>query len=92
MKMIRFPQRILNIDDNYPLALIVANIAQADFIVIKMEMNGKYLIVPGGNHTAMVVDGETELQEKIESFCQVMIPEMKPGKYEFSFFNRRNCF
>jgi glutamate 5-kinase len=61
-------------DDNYPLALIVANIAQAEFIVIKMDMNGKYLIVPGGNYTAMVVDGETELQEKIDSFCQVAIP------------------
>src|SRR5512145_3230248 len=58
-------------DDNYPLALIVANISRADFIVIKMEMNGKYLIVPGGNQTAMVVDGETELQERIESYCQV---------------------
>lgn len=61
-------------DDNYPLALIVAKIAQADFIVIKMEMNGKYLIVPGGNKAAMVVDGETELQDRIESYCQVMIP------------------
>ena len=61
-------------DDNYPLALIVANIAQADFIVIKMEMNGKYLIVPGGNQAAMVVDGETELHEKIESYCQVLVP------------------
>ncbi|MCK7582103.1 MAG: hypothetical protein MZV65_45175 [Chromatiales bacterium] len=39
----------IEFDDNYPLALIVAEIAQADFIVIKMEMNGKYLIVPGGN-------------------------------------------
>jgi glutamate 5-kinase len=61
-------------DDNYPLALIVATIAQADFIVIKMEMNGKYLIVPGGNQAAMVVDGETELHDKIESYCQVMVP------------------
>lgn len=61
-------------DDNYPLALIVANIAKADFIIIKMEMDGKYLIVPGGNQAAMLVDGETELQERIESYCQVMIP------------------
>ena len=38
----------IEFDDNYPLALMVANIAQADFIVIKMEINGKYLIVPGG--------------------------------------------
>jgi glutamate 5-kinase len=59
-------------DDNYPLALIVANIAQADFIVIKMDMTGKYLIVPGNNQPAMVVDDETELQNKIESFYEVM--------------------
>lgn len=55
-------------DDNYPLALIVARIAQADVIVIKMDLNGKYLIVPGGNMPSVVVDGETELQEKIGSY------------------------
>jgi glutamate 5-kinase len=61
-------------DDNYPLALMVAEIAKAGFIVIKMEMNGKYLIVPGNSVSAMVVDGETELQEKLESMCQVVFP------------------
>jgi len=65
----------IEFDDNYPLALMVAKIAQADFIVIKMEMNGKYLIVPGSKVPAMVVDGETELQEKLESICQVMFPD-----------------
>lgn len=55
-------------DDNYPLALIVARIAQADVIVIKMDLNGKYLIVPGGNMPSVVVDGETELQQKIGSY------------------------
>jgi glutamate 5-kinase len=62
----------IEFDDNYPLALLVANIAQADFIVIKMDINGKYLIVPRGNQPSMVVDGETELQGKIESYCEVM--------------------
>jgi glutamate 5-kinase len=70
-------------DDNYPLALIVANIAQADFIVIKMEMNGKYLIVPGGNHTAHVVDGDTELQEKLDTFSQLIVPGDIPGHVHF---------
>jgi len=64
----------IEFDDNYPLALIVAKIAKADFIVIKMELNGKYLIVPGSSVSAMVVDGETELQGKLESICQVLIP------------------
>jgi glutamate 5-kinase len=63
----------IEFDDNYPLALLVANIAQADFIVIKMDINGKYLIVPRGNQPSMVVDGETELQGKIESYCEVMV-------------------
>ncbi len=70
-------------DDNYPLARIVADIAQADFIVIKMEMNGKYLIVPGTKHKAMLVDGETELQDKIDSYCQVLIPEEQNEPSQF---------
>ena len=73
----------IDLDDNYPLALIVAKIAQANFIVIKMEINGKYLIVPGSNISAMMVDGETELQEKIESICQVMIPGDTPDEVHF---------
>jgi glutamate 5-kinase len=64
----------IEFDDNYPLALIVSNIAQADFIVIKMEMNGKYMIITRGNNIGEVVDGETELQEKIESYYHVMVP------------------
>jgi glutamate 5-kinase len=73
----------IEFDDNYPLALMVAKIAQADFIVIKMELNGKYMIVPRGNLRALVVDGETELQDKLESFCEVMVPEDKPGEVDF---------
>ncbi|HLO59312.1 MAG TPA: hypothetical protein VK179_11265 [Bacteroidales bacterium] len=70
----------IEFDDNYPLALIVANIAEADFIVIKMDMNGKYLIVPAASQPAMVVDGETELHNKIESYCEVLIQgEQKAG-------------
>jgi glutamate 5-kinase len=73
----------IEFDDNYPLARIVADIAQADFIVIKMEMNGKYLIVPGTKHKAMLVDGETELQDKIDSYCQVLIPEEQNEPSQF---------
>jgi glutamate 5-kinase len=73
----------IEFDDNYPLALIVAKITQADFIVIKMELNGKYMIVPRGNRIALVVDGETELQEKLESFCSVIVPEDKREEVSF---------
>jgi glutamate 5-kinase len=65
----------IEFDDNYPLALLVAKIALADFIVIKMDMNGKYLVVPRGNSAALVVDGETELLERIDSYCETMVPE-----------------
>lgn len=70
-------------DDNYPLALMVADIAKADFIVIKMEMDDKYLIVPRGKRPALLVDGETELQEKLESFCQVLIADDKLDTEKF---------
>jgi glutamate 5-kinase len=73
----------IEFDDNYPLALLVAKIAQADFIVIKMDLNGKYMIVPRGNIRALIVDGETELQEKLESFCNVMILEERKPEVEF---------
>ena len=63
----------IEIDDNYPLALIVAKIAQADFIVIKMDPDGKYLIIPRGKDKGIVVDSEIELQEKIESLCSIMV-------------------
>src|SRR5512145_1312864 len=73
----------IEFDDNYPLALIVANIAEADFIIIKMDMNGKYLIVPAANQPALVVDGETELHNKIESYCEVMIPVEQRAPLKF---------
>lgn len=66
----------IEFDDNYPLALMVAGIAEADFIVIKMETNGNYMIVPRGKGMACVVDGETELQDRIESWDL----ETGPGK------------
>jgi glutamate 5-kinase len=73
----------IEFDDNYPLALIVAKIARADFIVIKMELNGKYLIVPRGKRPALVVDGETELQERLEHYFQVLTPEEVEDNAEF---------
>jgi len=73
----------IELDDNYPLALLVARIAQADFIVIKMDLNGKYMIVPRGNRPAQIVDGETELQEKLESFFHLMISGESPDEVTF---------
>ena len=62
----------IDIDDNYPLARIVAQISMADFIAIKMEINGNYLVIPKGSNNGIIVNNETEFQEKIESMCHVM--------------------
>jgi len=60
----------IELDDNYPLALKVANIARADFIVIKSETNGYYSIVQGKDHPVVMVENEISLQEKIEDLCK----------------------
>jgi len=62
----------IELDDNYPLALLVAKVAQADFIVIKMETNGHYMIVPRGEFPAQIAEGENELQDRLESFLHLM--------------------
>ncbi len=65
----------IEIDDNYPLALVVAHISRADFIVIKMEMNGKYMIVPRGKKNAIIVENELELQDRLNALCSVLLQE-----------------
>ena len=59
----------IELDDNYPLALKVANIVNADYIVIKSEMNGNYAIVSGNSKPALIVENEMNLQEKLEDLC-----------------------
>ncbi|MBN1159425.1 MAG: hypothetical protein JXA61_08590 [Bacteroidales bacterium] len=73
----------IEIDDNYPLALIVAKIARADFIIIKMELNGKYMILPRNCNKGIVVDGEMELQEKTDALCMLTIPDSQREKEGF---------
>jgi len=59
----------IELDDNYPLALTVANITGADFIVIKSPDNGKYDIVAGNNQPVIHAEDEISLQEGIEDLC-----------------------
>jgi glutamate 5-kinase len=73
----------IEIDDNYPLALLVAGIIKADYIVIKLESDGKYLIVPNGRKKALVVADETELQEKLESLGNTLINKGDSEKINF---------
>jgi glutamate 5-kinase len=73
----------IEIDDNYPLALLVAGIVKADYIVIKMESDGEYLIVPKGRKKALVVADETELQEKLESLRTILEDKDNSEKTNF---------
>jgi glutamate 5-kinase len=57
----------IELDDNYPLALKIANIAGADLIVIKSQDNGNYIIVQGDDKPSVNVENEVILQDKIEA-------------------------
>ncbi len=62
----------IELDDNYPLALNVAKIVQADIILIKLDTNGKFLIILKGQKKATLVNDEYELFEKINSLSGVI--------------------
>lgn len=57
----------IELDDNYPLALKVARIAQADIIVIKLDTNGKFLIIPKNTGRTILAEDEYKLFEKIDN-------------------------
>jgi glutamate 5-kinase len=63
----------IELDDNYPLALKVANIVKADMIVIKMERNGRYCIVSGNEKPITVAENEIELQERMDEICRQLV-------------------
>ena len=59
----------IELDDNYPLSLNAAKIVQADIILIKLDTNGKFLIILKGQKKATLVNDEYELFEKINTLC-----------------------
>jgi len=71
----------IELDDNYPLALKIANIAGADLIVIKSQDNGNYDIVPGNQRPVIKAENEIILQERIEDLYHQNINEgtFSPG-------------
>jgi glutamate 5-kinase len=60
----------IELNDNYPLALSVAKIVNADIILIKLDANGKFLLIQKGVEKALVADNEYELFEKISDICR----------------------
>lgn len=72
----------IELDDNYPLALIVAQIVRADFIVVKLEGESKYMIVGDRKYPATIVDAEEGLKLNI-SGIRAMRSEYQTGKGSF---------
>ena len=61
----------IELNDNYPLALNVAKMVNADIILIKFDANGKFLIIPKGHKKAILVNNEYALFEKIKELCNM---------------------
>lgn len=70
----------INTNDNYWLALNVAEIAVADLIIIKENLNGEYIIVPRGKHYAIKVK-EENLAEKIDEYVNLFGIESKSNGF-----------
>src|SRR4030042_3788480 len=72
----------IELDDNYPLALKVARIAKADIIVIKLDTNDKFLIIPKDAGKTIVAENEHKLIEKIDDSLK-FIAEKKTSVEDF---------
>ena len=60
----------IELNDNYPLALKVARIAKADIMIIKLDTDGKYLIVQKNISKPIVAEDEYRLFEKIDEIIK----------------------
>lgn len=59
----------IELDDNYPLALNVATICDADAILIKSDLNSRYIIQPRGGLKANIVSNEQQMFKMIDEVC-----------------------
>jgi glutamate 5-kinase len=60
----------IELNDNYPLALKVARIANADIMVLKLETDGKYLIIQKNISKAIIAEDEYKLFERIDEIIK----------------------
>lgn len=60
----------IELDDNYPLALKVAKICNAGIIVIKLDNNGKFLIMGRHRKEHIIVDDESKLTKIVAEVCE----------------------
>lgn len=63
--------RDIELDDNYPLALNVAELAEANIILIKTGEPEKYLVVVKGKEKAELINSEAALFEHLDALCEM---------------------
>ncbi|MFO7657591.1 MAG: hypothetical protein R6W78_11025 [Bacteroidales bacterium] len=71
----------IELDDNYPLALNVSRIARADIILIKLDANGKFMILTRGSEKTVITD-EYLLYDKLDEII-ASLPEDTNTEEEF---------
>lgn len=62
----------IELDDNYPLALKVADVCKADIIVIKSDNNGNYIIQPRNSLPAIEVKDDREMMIELGKNCLLL--------------------
>ena len=72
----------IELDDNYPLALNVAKMINADMILLKYDANGKFLIIPKGEEKAVLAVNEYDMFEKINAISGLTLSQnIEKGDY-----------
>ncbi len=72
----------IELDDNYPLAVNVANICKADIILVMTDENGDYIIQPRNNMNAALVKNEKQLFYELDAVCEEL-NDMGETEYAF---------
>lgn len=67
----------IELNDNYPLAVRIAEITGSDVIIIKLEEENEYLLICRGTNKALHVENETTLYEAIKDLKKNIINEGK---------------
>lgn len=73
----------IDLNDNYPLTLIVSRISGADVIVVKTESDGQYLIIPGVELRPHLVNSEVDLLAAINSIYKDEVENNATSKRSF---------
>jgi glutamate 5-kinase len=71
-------------EDNYPIAYMIANLAKASGILIKSKENGHYFFIHRADNKLYSI-GENQIYSVVEEFSRRDIEEMKRGKFPVDF-------